>query len=103
MTYPQVNFISSATLDICENFPHTEAMADIMIRNIPAGLYSDLINYAKKSGLTLQQVVIKALENYVEKTKIESWTEARLKRAALPKIKANTIVDAIDSERKRKR
>ena len=78
-------------------------MPDIMIRNIPDELHAALKNYAKKSGLTLQQVVIKALENYVEKTKIDSWTEARLKRASLPKINASTIVDAIDSERKRER
>ena len=78
-------------------------MPNIMIHNIPDGLLADLKNYAKKSGLTLQQVVIKALEKYVEKIKIDSWAEAKLKRASLPKIKASTIVDAIDSERKRER
>jgi hypothetical protein len=78
-------------------------MAEILIENIPAELYFKLEVTAKKSGLTLQQLVIKALEKYVEKIKIDSWAEAKLKRASLPKIKASTIVDAIDSERKRER
>ncbi len=78
-------------------------MPNIMIHNIPDELLADLKICAKKSGLTLQQVVIKALEKYVEKINIDSWAEAKLKRASLPKIKASTIVDAIDSERKRER
>ena len=101
MTYPQVNFISSATLDICENFPHTEAMADIMIRNIPAGLYSDLINYAKKSGLTLQQVVIKALENYVENSLFEARFEKISQRQDVS-IDPAEIANIINEERNKR-
>ncbi len=103
MTYPQIDITSSAALELSGKFPHNLLMPNIMIHNIPDELLADLKICAKKSGLTLQQVVIKALEKYVEKINIDSWAEAKLKRASLPKIKASTIVDAIDSERKRER
>ena len=51
-------------------------MAEILIENVPEELYSELNAIAKKSGLTLQQAVIKALESYVE----FSMTEARLEK-----------------------
>ncbi len=103
MTYPQIDLTRLATLELLGKFPHNLLMPNIMIHNIPDELLADLKICAKKSGLTLQQVVIKALEKYVEKINIDSWAEAKLKRASLPKIKASTIVDAIDSERKRER
>jgi hypothetical protein len=103
LTYPQIDLTRLATLELLGKFPHNLLMPNIMIHNIPDELLADLKICAKKSGLTLQQVVIKALEKYVEKINIDSWAEAKLKRASLPKIKASTIVDAIDSERKRER
>jgi hypothetical protein len=54
-------------------------MAEIFIENIPAELYFKLEVTAKKSGLTLQQVVIKALEKYVEKIKIDSYISRLIK------------------------
>jgi cytidylate kinase len=66
LTYPQIDITSSIALELSGKFPHTEVMADILIENVPAELYSAFKSAAKRSGLTLQEAVINALENYVE-------------------------------------
>jgi cytidylate kinase len=66
LTYPQLDITSSIALELSGKFPHTEVMADILIENVPAELYSAFKAAAKRSGLTIQEAVIKALENYVE-------------------------------------
>jgi hypothetical protein len=76
LTYPQIDITSSAALELSGKFPHTEVMAEILIENVPAELYSALEAAAKRSGLTLQEAVIKALENYVE----NSLFDARFER-----------------------
>ena len=51
-------------------------MSEILIENVPAELYSAFKASSKRSGLTLQEAVIKALENYVE----NSLFDARFER-----------------------
>jgi hypothetical protein len=75
-------------------------MSSILIRNIPIEMKNTLQRKAKLNGLTLQEFLLEEL------TKIANNYETikssiRIDRADLPKIKASTIVDAIDSERKR--
>jgi uncharacterized protein (DUF1778 family) len=77
-------------------------MSSILILNVPAEIKNTLQRKAKLNGLTLQEFLLEELirlaNNYVA---IKS--SVRIDRASLPKIKASTIVDAIDSERKRER
>ena len=75
-------------------------MSSILIGNIPIEMKNTLQRKAKLNGLTLQEFLLEEL------TKIANNYETikssiRIDRADLPKIKASTIVDAIDSERKR--
>jgi hypothetical protein len=77
-------------------------MSSILIRNVPVEIKNTLQRKAKLNGLTLQEFLLEEL------TKLANNYEAikssiKIDRSDLPKIKASTIVDAIDSERKRER
>jgi len=101
LTYPQVNFISSATLELLGKFPHTEVMADILIENVPVELYSALKATAKRSVLTLQEAVIKALENYVENSLFEARFEKISQRQDVS-IDPAEIANIINEERNKR-
>ena len=77
-------------------------MSSILIRNVSVEIKNTLQRKAKLNGLSLQEFLIeelKRLANNYETIK----SSVKIDRADLPKIKASTIVDAIDSERKRER
>ena len=101
MTYPQIDITSSAALELSGKFPHTEVMADILIENVPAELYSALEAAAKRSGLTLQEAVIKALENYVENSLFDARFE-RISQRQDVSIDPEEIANIINEERNKR-
>ena len=101
MTYPQIDISSSVTLELSGKFPHTEVMADILIENVPAELYSALEAAAKRSGLTLQEAVIKALENYVENSLFDERFERISQREGIS-IDPAEIAKIITEERNKR-
>ena len=101
MTYPQIDISSSVTLELLGKFPHTEVMADILIENVPVELYSALKATAKRSGLTLQEAVIKALENYVENSLFEARFEKISQRQDVS-IDPAEIANIINEERNKR-
>lgn len=101
MTYPQIDKSSSVTLELSGKFPHTVVMADILIENVPAELYSALEAAAKRSGLTLQEAVIKALENYVENSLFEERFEKISQRQDVS-IDPAEIANIINEERNKR-
>ena len=101
MTYPQIDISSSVTLELSGKFPHTEVMADILIENVPAELYSALEAAAKRSGLTLQEAVIKALENYVENSLFDERFE-RISQRQDVSIDPEEIANIINEERNKR-
>ena len=101
MTYPQIDKSSSATLELSGKFPHTDVMADILIENVPAELYSALEAAAKRSGLTLQEAVIKALENYVENSLFDERFERISQREGIS-IDPAEIAKIITEERSKR-
>jgi RNA-binding protein YhbY len=77
-------------------------MSSILIRNVSVEIKNTLQRKAKLNSLSLQEFLIEELTrlaNNYEAIKLS----VRINRSDLPKIKASTIVDAIDSERKRER
>lgn len=101
MTYPQIDISSSVTLELSGKFPHTDVMADILIENVPAELYSALEAAAKRSGLTLQEAVIKALENYVENSLFDERFERISQREGIS-IDPAEIAKIITEERSKR-
>ena len=101
MTYPQIDISSSVTLELSGKFPHTEVMSDILIENVPAELYSALEAAAKRSGLTLQEAVIKALENYVENSLFDERFE-RISQRQDVSIDPEEIANIINEERNKR-
>ena len=101
MTYPQIDISSSVTLELSGKFPHTEVMADILIENVPAELYSALEAAAKRSGSTLQEAVIKALENYVENSLFDERFERISQREGIS-IDPAEIAKIITEERSKR-
>ena len=101
MTYPQIDISSSATLELSGKFPHNEVMADILIENVPAELYSALEAAAKRSGLTLQEAVIEALENYVENSLFDARFERISQREGIS-IDPAEIAKIITEERSKR-
>ena len=77
-------------------------MSSILVRNIPVEIKNTLKRKAKLNGLTLQEFLLKELTNLANNYEAIK-SSVRINRSDLPKIKASTIVDAIDSERKRER
>ena len=101
MTYPQIDISSSVTLELSGKFPHTEVMSDILIENVPAELYSALEAAAKRSGLTLEEAVIKALENYVENSLFDERFE-RISQRQDVSIDPAEIANIINEERNKR-
>jgi hypothetical protein len=101
LTYPQIEISSSVTLELSGKFPHTDVMADILIENVPAELYSALEAAAKRSGLTLQEAVIKALENYVENSLFDERFERISQREGIS-IDPAEIAKIITEERSKR-
>lgn len=77
-------------------------MSSILIRDVPPKVHNALQVAAESKGHSLQQFLILEMAKLAEKSQIEEALK-KLNRAALPKIKASSIVDAINSERKRDR
>ena len=77
-------------------------MSSILIRNVPEEIKNTLQRKAKLNGLSLQEFLIEELTRLANNYETIK-SSIRIDRASLPKIKASTIVDAIDSERKRER
>ncbi len=101
MTYPQIDMTSSVTLELSGKFPHTDVMAEILIKNVPAELYSALEAAAKRSGLTLQEAVIKALEDYVENSLFDERFEKISQRQDVS-IDPAEIANIINEERNKR-
>ena len=101
MTYPQIDITSSVTLELSGKFPHTDVMADILIENVPAELYSALEAATKRSGLTLQEAVIEALENYVENSLFDARFERISQREGIS-IDPAEIAKIITEERSKR-
>jgi hypothetical protein len=101
LTYPQIDISSSVTLELSGKFPHTEVMSDILIENVPAELYSALEAAAKRSGLTLEEAVIKALENYVENSLFDERFE-RISQRQDVSIDPAEIANIINEERNKR-
>ncbi len=101
MTYPQIDMTSSVTLELSGKFLHTDVMAEILIENVPAELYSALEAAAKRSGLTLQEAVIKALENYVENSLFDERFE-RISQRQDVSIDPAEIANIINEERNKR-
>jgi hypothetical protein len=101
LTYPQIDISSSATLELSGKFPHTDVMADILIENVPAELYSALEAATKRSGLTLQEAVIEALENYVENSLFDERFERISQREGIS-IDPAEIAKIITEERSKR-
>jgi hypothetical protein len=101
LTYPQIDITSSAALELSGKFPHTDVMADILIENVPAELYSALEAAAKRSGSTLQEAVIKALENYVENSLFDERFERISQREGIS-IDPAEIAKIITEERSKR-
>jgi hypothetical protein len=76
-------------------------MADILIENVPAELYSALNIIAKKAGLTMQQALIKALENYVENSLFDARFEKISQRQDVS-IDPAEIANIINEERNKR-
>ena len=76
-------------------------MADILIENVPAELYSALNIIAKKDGLTMQQALIKALENYVENSLFDARFEKISQRQDVS-IDPAEIANIINEERNKR-
>ena len=76
-------------------------MADILIENVPAELYSALKATAEKAGLTMQQALIKALENYVENSLFDARLEKINQRGSIS-IDPAEIANIINEERNKR-
>ncbi len=70
-------------------------MATILVKDVPDELYLAFSNLADEKGLTLEEAVIEVLKQSANKNK----ELEKLKRSLLPKIKAETIVSAIEAGR----
>jgi hypothetical protein len=81
---------------------HNDSMTSILIRDVPPKVHNALQEAAEAKGHSLQQYLVMEIAKIAEKSQIEERLK-KLNRAALPKIKASTIVDAINSERSRDR
>ena len=77
-------------------------MSSILIRDVPPKVHNALQKAAEAKGHSLQQYLIMEMAKIAEKSQIEESLK-KLNRANLPKIKASTIVDALNSERSRER
>jgi hypothetical protein len=77
-------------------------MSSILIRNVSVEIKNTLQRKAKLNGLSLQEFLIEELTRLANNYETIK-SSVKIDRADLPKIKASTIVDAIDSERKRER
>jgi hypothetical protein len=77
-------------------------MSSILIRDVPTKVHNALQEAAEAKGHSLQQYLMLEMTKIAEKSQIEEELK-RINRKFLPKIKASTIVDAINSERARKR
>jgi len=89
----------SKNIDSYTSKIHTYCMAEILIENVPAEIYSALKATAERAGLTLQEFLLEEitrLANNYEAIK----SSVKIDRSDLPKIKASAIVDAIKSGRR---
>ena len=70
-------------------------MATLFVIDIPDDLYLAFSKLAAQKGLTLEEAVIEVLTESANKDK----ELEKIKRSLLPKIKAETIVSAINAGR----
>lgn len=70
-------------------------MATLLVKDVPDELYTAFSKLAAQKGLTLEEAVIEVLKQSANKDK----ELEKLKRSLLPKIKAETIVSAIEAGR----
>ena len=76
-------------------------MSEILIENVPAELYSAFKASSKRSGLTLQEAVMKALENYVENSLFDARFERNSQQQEVS-IDPSEIAKIITEERNKK-
>ena len=70
-------------------------MATLLVKDIPDELYLAFSKLAAQKGLTLEEAVIEVLTESANRDK----ELEKIKRSLLPKIKAETIVSAINAGR----
>ncbi len=76
-------------------------MPDILTRNVPVKIHAELKKLADKKGESVQQLNLKALEKYLELSKIEERLERILQRNG-QNIKTGEIQKILDEERSRR-
>lgn len=76
-------------------------MPDILTRNVPVKIHAELKKLADKKGESVQQLNLKALEKYLELSKIEERLERILQRNG-QNIKSGEIQKILDEERSRR-
>ncbi len=76
-------------------------MPDILTRNVPVKIHAELKKLADKKGESVQQLNLKALEKYLELSKIEERLERILQRNG-QNIKSGEIQKILDDERSRR-
>ena len=76
-------------------------MQDILTRNVPAKIHAELKKLADKKGESVQQLNLKAIEKYLELSKIEERLERILQRNG-QNIKSGEIQKILDEERSKR-
>lgn len=76
-------------------------MPDILTRNVPVKIHAELKKLADKKGESVQQLNLKALEKYLELSKIEERLERILQRNG-QNIKSGEIQKILDDERSKR-
>jgi len=76
-------------------------MPDILTRNVPAKIHAELKKLADKKGESVQQLNLKAIEKYLELSKIEERLEKILQRNG-QNIKSGEIQKILDEERSKR-
>ena len=76
-------------------------MPDILTRNVPPKIHAELKKLADKKGESVQQLNLKAIEKYLELSKIEERLERILQRNG-QNIKSGEIQKILDEERSKR-
>jgi len=76
-------------------------MSDLLTRNVPAKLHDKIKKIAVKRGLSVQQLTVKALEDYVQSSEIEDRLEQINNRLGIS-IDPAEISEIIKEERSKR-
>jgi hypothetical protein len=76
-------------------------MSDLLTRNVPPKLHEKIKKIAGKRGLSVQQLTVKALEDYVQSSEIEDRLEQINNRLGIS-IDPGEISEIIKEERSKR-